>query len=323
MIFIIESTFHGSQNGVVSAHEHEDLTIMMTNQFVGTAGMPRISRVFLLRNASGMTVTISERDATPTSWRAPDRYGRMANVLLGDAEEPRAVNWQPSRWRAYQSDGVVSLLAQGISTDLQVSYRLNDDGSLVVDYDAMAGFTVPLKVKAAPCFNLSGCHADIGDHMLQIDADYFEETDAGGAPAGIASVGGTPFDFRQPAAIGSRLRWPDPRIDLAGGFDHCFFVRNHARGGQGALREVARVLDPASGRCLQVSTGETALRFCSGTLPRGLRERPQPKRYQRRDGFFLQSIARPEVISAAWPHVILQPGQMYRQTTVYRLSLQG
>lgn len=306
----------------MSVHEQEDLTKMMTNQFAGTAGMPGVSRVFMLRNAGGMTVTINERDATLTSWRAPDRYGRMANVLLGDAEDTGAVNLQPSCWRGCQSDGVVSLLAQGISTDLQVYYRLTDDGSLVVDYDSMAGFPVPVKVKAAPYFNLSGCHADTGDHLLQIDADYFEEADTGRAPAGIAAVGGTPFDFRQPAAIGSRLRWPDTRIDLAGGFDHCFFVRNHARGGQGALREVARVLDPASGRCLQVSTTETALRFCSGTLPRGLQESPQPKRYRRSDGFCLQSIARPEVMSAAWPHVILQPGQMYRQTTVYRLSLQ-
>ena len=67
MIFIIESTFPGSQNGVVSVHEQEDLTKMMTNQFAGNAGMPGVSRVFMLRNASGMTVTINERDATLTS----------------------------------------------------------------------------------------------------------------------------------------------------------------------------------------------------------------------------------------------------------------
>jgi aldose 1-epimerase len=297
--------------------------MMMTNQLAGTAGMPRAFRVFMLRNAGGMTVTICERDATLTSWRAPDRYGRMANVLLGDAEDSRAVNLQPGRWRGYESDGVVSLLAQGISTDLQVHYRLTDDGSLVVDYDAMAGLPVPLKVKAAPYFNLSGGHTEIDDHMLQIEADYFAEADADGAPAGIATVGGTPFDFRQPAAMGSRLRWPDKQIDLAGGFDHCFFVRSHARGGQGPLREVARVFDPGSGRCLQVCTTETALRFCSGTLPRGLPEGAQARALRRRDGFCLESNARPEVMSAAWPHVVLQPGRLYRQTTVYRLSLQG
>jgi aldose 1-epimerase len=136
-------------------------------------------------------------------------------------------------------------------------------------------------------------------------------------------VGGTPFDFRQPAAIGPRLRWTDSQIHRSGGFDHCFCVRNHFAGGQGGLREVARVFDPASGRRLQVYTTEAAVRFSSdpetvdggsglsaGTLPRmeALRVEAQP---------------RPGLMSAAWPRVMLMPGQVYRQTTVYRLSLEG
>jgi aldose 1-epimerase len=282
-------------------------TLITRKSLPGTAGMPRAPRVFMLRNAGGMTVTISERDAAVASWRAPDRYGRMANVLYGEPEEPGIVNLQPARWRGVHADGVVTLLAQGIATDLQVRYRLGDDGCLVVDYDALAGFPVPLKAKAAPCFNLSGSHEDIGDHMLQIDADYFEEAAADGALPGIAAVGGTPFDFRQPAAIGPRLRWPDARLETARGFDHCFFVRHHVHGGQGMLREVARVFDPASGRCLQVSSTEAVLRFSSGLRSRA---------------FCLGSQARPGIVSEAWPQVILQPGQMYRQTTVYRLSLQ-
>jgi aldose 1-epimerase len=79
-------------------------------------------------------------------------------------------------------------------------------------------------------------------------------------------------------------------------------------GGQGTLREVARVFDPGSGRRLQVYTTEAALQLCTGAQGRG---------------FCLEANARPEMISAAWPQVILHPGQEYRQTTVYRLSLQN
>jgi len=307
----------------VSGYEQKNKILMMTNPHPGIAGMPQLSRVFMLRNAGGMTVTISERDAAIISWRAPDRYGRLANVLLGDANGAGLLKLQHARWRGYEADGVVSLLAQGIGTDMQVYYRLTDDGSLIIDFDAMAGFPVPLIAKPAPYFNLSGCHADAGDHILQIGAGYFAEVDAAGASVGIASVGGRPFDFREPAAIGSRLHWPDSQIALAGGFDHCFFVGNHVRGGQDTLREVACVVDPASGRRLQVYTTEAALKFRSGTLPHRMPERSQAAPCRHLDGFCLESKAHPEVMSAAWPHVMLRPGQMYRQTTVYRLSLEG
>jgi aldose 1-epimerase len=134
----------------------------------------------------------------------------------------------------------------------------------------------------------------------------------------VATVAGTAFDFREPAPIGARLRWPDSQIGMAGGFDHCFFVRNHFAGGQGALREVARVLDPASGRCLRLSTTEAAVRFSMRMPGAGIEAGPSQ---HGADGFFLDADSRPELASATWPQVVLRPGQVYRQTTVYQLSL--
>lgn len=289
---------------------------MMTNLFSGARADSDQGRRFTLRNASGMRVTISERGAALRSWRAPDRYGRMAEVLLAGLDGLSAAGFSGARWHGRLTAGGVELhrIAPGGAVDLQVAYRLDDDGSLVMDCHATAGLPTTLRLKSPPYFNLNGGCADVGDHMLQIDADYYAEADAGGAPAGVALVAGTAFDFRQPAPIGARLRWPDTQIRQAGRFDHSYFLRSHVAGGQGALREVARVFDPRSGRRLQVYTTEAALQFCTG------RRSAAPSC---RNGLGLEPYACPGLGSAAWPHIILAPGQEYRQTTVYRLSLQG
>lgn len=298
---------------------------MTTSPIPGAAAASADYRLFILKNDSDMTVTISERGATLRSWRVPDRYGRMADVLLAEHDGPAALEGQPCRWLGRHVEGGVSMaLAEPVGgASVMVHYHLDDDGRLSVSYDAVAGMAAPLKGMANPYFNLNGGNAGVDDHMLQIDAEYYVEVDGGGAPVGVAAVNGTPFDFRQPAAIGPRLHWTDSQIGLTGGFDHCYFVRNHYAGGQGALREVARVFDPGSGRRLQVYTTEAALHFCSG---KPAVEGPAPALsapLRRHDGFCLEAHARPDLMNAAWPHVILHPGQVYRQTTVYRMSLQA
>lgn len=276
---------------------------MMTKTISGAAPEADDYRIFTLTNAKGMAVTVSERGAMLRSWRAPDRYGRMADVLL--APGPGA----PVRWQGRQTDGGLALVRMGGTGKAAelARFRLDDDGRLSVEHEVMAMTASPLEVACHATFNLNGAAADVGDHMLQIDADYYVEADADGQPTGVAAVGGTAFDFRQPAPIGARLRWPDTQLGYRGGFNHCFFVRNHFAGGQGPLRAVARIVDPGSGRCLQVHTTEAALLFRAG--PQG--------------GFTVEAKARPELASVAWPHVVVLPGQVYRQTTIYRLSLQA
>jgi aldose 1-epimerase len=333
-------------------------------------------RLFTLTNADGMSVTISERGAAMVSWLAPDRYGRLADVLLGypDARgylenrdyfgavlgrwanriahgrfEVDGVSHQVSvndrgnhlhggphgfhtmRWQGSESaDGLLFTLTSRAGADgfpgqveVRVTYKLHDDGSLSIDYDASTDAPTPLNLTAHPYFNLNGGSADVGDHMLQIDADHFLETDAAGIPIGMATVGGTAFDFRQSAAIGARLVWPDAQLRQAGGFDHCFCVRAPARGKAGALREVARVLDPGSGRLLRVSTTEAGLQFYSGNSLAGVQGRAAAP-YARHDGFCLEAHAYPDQVNGAFAAaVILRPGQVYRQSTVYRLGLQS
>ncbi|MES2151233.1 MAG: aldose epimerase family protein [Pseudomonadota bacterium] len=344
----------------------------MTNK---TSTLSPPDRLITLRNAHDMSLTISERGAALVSWLAPDRYGRMADVLLGypdaqayhgnpdyfgavigrwanriafgrftlDGETCQLLTndrghhlhggpggFHQAHWQASEDAGgaMFKLAARAGeggfpgNLEVRVRYRLADDGSLSINYEAETDAPTPLNLTVHPYFNLNGGSADVGDHMLQIEADSYIEIDGHGIPTGVAGVGGTAFDFRHPAAIGARLEWPDAQIGQAGGFDHCFCVRAHGKGRPGALREVARVYDPGSGRQLQVSTTEAGLQFYSGNALDGVRGRAA-RPYARHDGFCLEAHAYPDQLNG--PHaanVILRPGQLYRQTTVYRLGVQ-
>ncbi|MGO4378173.1 hypothetical protein AB4Z19_07870 [Pseudoduganella sp. RAF19] len=273
----------------------------MTKPTFGIAYKADEHRLFTLRNAGGMAVTISERGAALWSWRAPDRYGRMADVL-----QPPSGGAIHALWQGRHVDGAVSLMRmeEGRAAAL-AEYRLDDDGCLTVQHEVVAMAPTALALASHPCFNLNGGMADVSDHMVQIDADFYVEVDMDGKPGGVAAVGGTAFDFRHPAPIGARLRWPDSQILRSAGFNHAFFVRNHFTGGQGPLRAVALIVDPGSGRSLQLHTTEAAVQFCAG----------------RQGGFTIEARACPDLRCASWPGIVVTPGQVYRQTSVYRLAL--
>ena len=302
---------------------------MMTNRYTGPLSEPDDSRLFTLENAGGMAVTISERGGVLCSWRTPDRYGRMADVLVGgrDASAGPTGAAPALRWRGSHAGGGVamSLTSPGGRGDYRLDYHLDDDGNLTIDHHASARSAATLESPPHPCFNLNGGSTDVGDHMLRIGADYYVEIDGAGTPVGVATVGGTPFDFRQPAPIGARLSWPDSQTGTAGGFDHRFFVRGHYAGGQGALREAASVLDPGSGRCLRMYTTEAAVAFWAGkrrAMSEPVLAGASPAPGLGPDVFRLGPDALPNLASVAWPNVILRAGTVYRQTTVYRLSVQ-
>jgi aldose 1-epimerase len=346
--------------------------------------------LYTLRNAHDMRVTISARGATLISWWSPDRYGRVADVLLG---YPDSTDYADNsncyfgaivgRWANRIANGRFSLdgadfvvdrnnganhlhggdtgfhqaLWQGrIEGDAlrltlespdgdggypgnlqaEVCYRLDDDGALSIDYTATSDAPTPINLTSHGYFNLNGGSADIGDHLLTIEADAYLKTDAGLIPTGVVPVAGTAFDFRQPAPIGPRLGWPDPQIALAGGFDHCFCLREAADAGAvpkssiGApgsatrpLREVARVYDPGTGRQLTVATTETGLQFYSGNFLAGVKGRGAAP-YAVHSGFCLETQAWPNQVNGPDAEaVILRPGKVYRQSTVYRLAVQG
>lgn len=235
-----------------------------------------------------------------------------------------------AEWTVKQDDIGLTLTLEspagegGYPGTLQVAvrYELTDDGALSIRYEATTDAPTPVNLTSHPYFNLNGGVSDIGDHLLTIAADDYLPIDPTGIPLGVEPVDGTPFDFRQPAALGPRLRLEEQlknkQMKDALGFDHCYSLR----GGRTAEpREVARVFDPATRRTLTVSTTEPGLQFYSGNYLEGVIGRGAEP-YAIHDGFCLEAQAFPDQVNGADAEaVILRPGQVYRQTTIYRLAV--
>lgn len=222
----------------------------------------------LLRNARGMRVAIDAHDASVRAWWAPDRYGRLADVLGAALPVARSsAGWQC----ASPGDGHLQLQLAQDGLSVRLTYRLDDDGSLQLDCVATAD-TVSRFSLAAPRFNLQGRRAAVGDHVLRLAADRYRPWPGGSAGDAALDVAGSAFDFRQPAPLASRLAWP-ALVNLPG-FRHDFYWT-----GGGQMREAAQVADPASGRVLRFSSTQDSCHLysdlrCFSLLAQGVEVQP-------------------------------------------------
>jgi aldose 1-epimerase len=202
--------------------------------------------------------------------------------------------------------------------DVTVTYRLTQEGALVIDYAAETDRPTPVSLTQHTYFNLSGDPArDVLGHELELHADRFTAAEDLIPTGELASVAGTPFDFRRPATIGARIGDADPRLAAVGGYDHNFVLSD----GGAPLRSAARVHEPVSGRVLELFTTEPGLQLYSGNYLDGglVGKGGQPYGYRR--GFCLEPQKFPDSPNhPEFPNSILRPGERYTSRTVYRFS---
>ena len=248
------------------------------------------------------------------------------NALHGGIKGFDKVTWTAEPFQRGDSNGVtLSYVSpngeEGYPGTLRVTvrYTLTAANELVVDYDATTDRATPVNLSQHSYFNLSAGHsADILGHVLTIDASRYTPVDSTLIPTGaLAPVAGTPFDFRSATAIGARIQAPDAQLKIAGGYDHNFVLD----GGPG-VRHAARVVDPTSGRTLDVLTDQPGLQFYSGNFLDGSIKGKGGATYGHRGGFCLETQYFPDSPNHPdFPSTILRPGSTYRTRTVFKFGV--
>jgi len=205
---------------------------------------------------------------------------------------------------------------------VNVSYLLSTfQNSLTITYEATTTKDTVLNLTNHTYFNLSGkfTRDTMINHELQLNCDTYLPVDAGSIPLGeIATVAGTPFDFRVSKKIGADIASSHAQTSLGpGGYDHNMCINSE---GASAPTVCASVFDPLSGRTLEVRTDQPGVQLYTGNYLGGDKGKGG-QAYEKQSAFCLETQHYPDSPNQPqFPTTTLVAGDTFKSTTSFSFS---
>jgi aldose 1-epimerase len=205
---------------------------------------------------------------------------------------------------------------------VEATYALTGDDGLEITYRAITSRPTVVNLSSHSYWNLGGeaCGRSVLEHELTIHAQAFTPVDETLIPTGeLRSVAGGPFDFRRPNPVGRRIgETDDDQIRIGHGYDHNFALDEAS----GALRPIARLADPQSGRVLNVSSTTPGLQVYSAGYLDGSIVGKGGVPYQKCAALCLEPQGFPDAPNQpSFPSARLDPGRVYESRIVYHFTV--
>ena len=203
--------------------------------------------------------------------------------------------------------------------NITVIYTLADDDALKIEYHAVTDKKTHINLTNHSYFNLTAnFNNNILDHELWLNADKYIPIDPTAIPLGIIDpVADTPFDFTTSKKISKNILDDNQQLKNGIGYDHCLVFENS----DGKVKLQATVYEEESGRLMEVFTDQSAVQFYVGNYLDGSNIGKGNLPYHYRTGLCLETEHYPDSPNQPqFPSTILEPGEVYSTTTIYKFS---
>lgn len=205
---------------------------------------------------------------------------------------------------------------------LTVKYTFTNDNILRLEYTVLSDKKTVANPTNHAYFNLSGNGSEtVEDHLLQINADYFTETDDSQLPTGeLGELKSTMMDFSEMHRIGDRIDEPFRAIIDGIGYDNNYCLYNKEIG---KMSQAAILAHEGSGRKMEVWTDLPGIQlYCGGWLAKSGNpgKKGSPVTYRR--GAALETQFYPDSVNHSnFPFKYVEANKEFKTTTEFRFSL--
>ena len=239
-------------------------------------------------------------------------------------EGPNALHGGPSAfesatWETGGTDGREVTLRHtspdgdnGFPGTLQVTVTYAVDGPrLRIEFEATTDAPTVVNLTNHAYWNLAGS-GSVEDHDITLHAGHVLPVGSDGVPTGPpVGVDGTPLDFRSPDRIGARLRDGHPLLRAVRGYDHAYVLDGSPD--DAGMRLAARVVEPRTGRTLELRTDQPSVQFYTANFLDGSLVLRDGTAARQTDAFCLEPQGFPDAPNHPdYPSTVLRPGEIYR-----------